>query len=547
MTFEDANSLGNDAEGFDHESHESHESTGLDCEAAGFDREAAGFDHGVAGFDREVVGFDREVGVEVVGFEGGVVGFGREAAAVGLEGGVAESGGGSVDSVTACVGAGLPDWQREWTRAARAVVDEDEIALLCQSAADIPSPTGAERELAEYLRDWMSAAGLDSRVQLIDDRQANLVVKVGSGRSGARLLLLAPLDTAFAPGPADAAWLGDPPRADFALPSERFGEKIVGLGAENPKGFATCALAAALAVHRGGIPMDGQLVVALVGGSMPVLCSRLSSRGNIGMHAGTQFLLDHGPHPDAAIVLKPGYSVVHEEVGFALFRVVVRGSVGYTGSRHKGHYSNAIVAAARAIGELERWFAEYTARNSAGQVAPQGAVTAIRAGSGAKPAFNPATCEFWVDLRVSPRTSLADVADQFDEVVGRLREDQPEVDIDVEMVAGQSGTATDEDSWVVRRLVRAWEDLEGRPHEHGKPGSGLSDGGVLRRYGIPTARIGMPPPRQPGPYRGFSMGVADLPGMRRLVDLLVGVVVDVTTRRRDELLDIAAHDLGAAT
>lgn len=436
-------------------------------------------------------------------------------------------------------GIGLPDWQREWTRAARAEVDEEELALLCQSSTDIPSPTGAERELAEYLRDWMAAAGLDSRVQLIDERQANLVVKVGSGRGGPRLLLLAPLDTAFAPGSADAAWLGETPRADFSLPSERFGEKIVGLGAENPKGFASCALAAALAVHRCGIPLDGQLVVALVGGSMPVLCSRISSRGNIGLHAGTQFLLDHGPHPDAAIVLKPGYSVVHEEVGFALFRVVVRGSVGYTGSRHKGHYSNAIVAAARAIGDLEQWFGDYTARNSSGQVAPQGAVTAIRAGSGAKPAFNPATCEFWVDLRVSPRTSLAQVADQFDDVIGRLREDQPGVDIEVELVAGQSGTATDEESWVVRRLVRAWEALEGKPHQEGKPGSGVSDGGVLRRHGIPTARIGLPPPSQPGPYSGFSMGVADLPSMRRLVDLLVGVAVDVTTRQRDELLDPA--------
>jgi succinyl-diaminopimelate desuccinylase len=350
-------------------------------------------------------------------------------------------------------------------------------------------------------------------------------------------MLLAPLDTAFAPGPQDAAWIGDAPRADFALPSERFGDRIVGLGAENPTGFATCALATALAVHRSGIPMDGQLVVGLVGGSMPVLHNDISSRANIGLHVGTQFLLDRHPHPDAAIVLKPGYSVVHEEVGFAIFRVVVRGSVGYTGSRHKGHYSNAIVAAAVAVTTLEAWFAEYTARNSAGQVAPQGAVTAIRGGSGDKPAFNPATCEFWVDLRVSPRTTVAEVTDQFDEVIGRLRRDLPDVDIEVELVAGQSGTATPPASWVVRRLVHAWEALEGRQHADGRPGSGMSDGGVLRRNGIPTARIGLPLSAQPGPFAGFSMGVADLASMRRLVDLLIGVVVDVTTRQRAELSD----------
>ncbi|HEX4705143.1 MAG TPA: peptidase dimerization domain-containing protein [Pseudonocardiaceae bacterium] len=439
----------------------------------------------------------------------------------------------------------VSDWQREWIGAARAEVDVDELALMCQSATDIPSPTGAERELAEHLREWMSSAGLDSRVQLIDERQANLITTVGAGRAGPRLMLHAPLDTAFAPGREDAAWTGmselasesskRSPRSDFAVPAERFGDKIVGLGAENPKGFATCALATALAVHRSGIPLDGQLVVGLVGGSMPVLRNEISSRGNIGMHVGTQFLLDRYPHPDAAIVLKPGYSVVHEEVGCAIFKVVVRGSTGYTGSRHKGDYRNAIVAAAALVTGLEEWFAEYTASNSAGQVAPQGAVTAIHAGSGAKPAFNPATCEFWVDLRVSPHTTVADVTDQFDEAVHRLR--QPGVDIEVELVAGQAGTMTSPDSWVVRRLVRAWEHLEGKPHTDGRPGSGMSDGGVLRRHGIPTARIGLPPPRQPGPFQGFSMGIADITSMRRLVDLLIGVVVDVTTRQRAELSD----------
>jgi succinyl-diaminopimelate desuccinylase len=429
----------------------------------------------------------------------------------------------------------VSDWQREWIGAARAEVDLDELALLCQSATDIPSPTGAERELAEHLRDWMSSAGLDSRVQLIDERQANLITTVGVGKAGPRLMLLAPLDTAFAPGPDDAAWIGQRPRADFAVPAERFGDKIVGLGAENPKGFATCALATALALHRSGIPLDGQLVVGLVGGSMPVLCNEISSRGNIGMHVGTQFLLDRFPHPDAAIVLKPGYSVVHEEVGFAIFRVTVRGSTGYTGSRHKGDYRNAIVAAAALVTGLEEWFAEYTARHSRGQVAPQGAVTAIRAGSGAKPAFNPATCEFWVDLRVSPHTTVADVTDEFESAVDGLR--RPDIDVDVELIAGQNGTTTSPASWVVRRLVRAWERLEGKPHTEGRPGSGMSDGGVLRRHGIPTARIGLPPPQHPGPFAGFSMGIADLNSMRRLVDLLIGVVVDVTTRQRAELSD----------
>ncbi|TCO59920.1 M20 family metallopeptidase [Actinocrispum wychmicini] len=429
------------------------------------------------------------------------------------------------------------DSRANWAKAARAAIDESELAELCMAATDIPSPTGAERELAETLGHWMRGAGLDSKVQLIDERQANLVTRVGTNGPGVQLLLLAPLDTAFIPGPEDAAWIGELPRPDFALPSCRDGDRIIGLGAENPKAFAVCALATALAVHRVGIPLAGELVVGLVGGSMPTLGSPLSSRRNIGLGVGTAFLLDHGVQPDAAIVLKPGYHVVHEEVGFAWFRVTVGGSVGYTGSRHKGEYRNAVVAAARVASALEDWFAEYTARNSSGQVAPQGAVTAIHGGDQSKPAFNPASCEFMVDLRVSPRTSLADVTAQLTEVITVLRASQPDVSIDLELLAGQPGTSTPSDSWVVRRLTSAWEDVEGRPHQSGLPGSGMSDGGVLRRSGVPTARIGLPPPVEPGPYQGFSMGVADPAGMSRLVDLLIRTVIDVTTRTRKELED----------
>jgi acetylornithine deacetylase/succinyl-diaminopimelate desuccinylase-like protein len=424
------------------------------------------------------------------------------------------------------------DQRRESIAMARASVSDEELAWLCQSASDIPAPTGAERERAEFLNDWMTSEGLTGHVQLIDERQANLIVTVGSGRGGFRLLLLAPLDTAFVPGGEDAEWLGPSPRADFRLPVLRSGDSLIGLGAENPGSFAACALAAALGVQRAGTDLPGELVVALTGGSMPALSSELSTRRNIGLGAGTQFLLDHGPPPDAAIVLKPGYSVVYEEAGFAFFRVLVTGQAGYTGSRHKGTYLNPIVAAATVVTALEEWFGRYAAANTSGQVAPQGAVTAINGGNGAKPAFSPAGCELWVDLRISPRTSLPEVTGQLEDVIAGLRYQLPGFVIDVELAAWRPGSASPPDSLVVRRLVWAWEETEGRPHVPGKPGSGMSDGGVLRRYGIPTARIGLPPPRRTAGYEGFSMGVADVASMRRLTDVLLAAVIDLTGRGR---------------
>jgi succinyl-diaminopimelate desuccinylase len=417
-----------------------------------------------------------------------------------------------------------------------AEIDDERLAELCLEMTAIPSPTGEELELATYLARRLRSAGLEGTVQPVDGRQANAIGRLRGSGDGPELLVYAPIDTAFAGVAAeDGPWLGECPRADFSLPPRREGTKVIGLGAENPKGFATCAVAAAEAVARAGVPLRGDLVVALASGSMPIGGRPVSDRRNLGFGSGITHLLEHGTTPDFAIVLKPGYSVVHEEVGLAWFRLTVRASVGYTGARHKGPYRNAIVDAATVVGMLEPWFAEYTRANASGQVAPQGAVNAIAGGHPDRAAFNPATCEIFVDLRVSPRTSLRGVAGQLERALDRMRAADPGLDVTAELTAGLPGTHTEPESWIVRSLIRAWEDREQREHKPASGGSGATDGTILRGHGIPTARIGLPPPETPSPYPGFSMGVVDTGSMRRLTEVLVRAIVDTTTRNSAEV------------
>jgi acetylornithine deacetylase/succinyl-diaminopimelate desuccinylase-like protein len=246
-------------------------------------------------------------------------------------------------------------------------------------------------------------------------------------------------------------------------------------------------------------------------------------------------LLAEEPRPDFAIVLKPGYSVVHEEVGYAWFRVTVRGAINYTGIRHKGPYRNPIVMAARVIEHLEKWLPEFAASNTAGLVAPQGSINAIRAGSEDRLAFTPASAEVDIDLRVAPDSSPDEAESQLRNALEGLRETEPDLEYEITRLAEQPGTRTDPNSWIVRALVAAWEDLEGKTHEPVGKGSGATDGAILRSRGIPTARIGLPMPATPSPYQGFSMGVADEESMLRLATLLVHTLIDAGSRSRTEV------------
>src|SRR6185369_4114081 len=114
--------------------------------------------------------------------------------------------------------------------------------------------------------------------------------------------------------------------------------------------------------------------------------------------------------------------------------------------------------------ELEAWFADYAAANTSGLVAPQGSINAISAGSADRLAFVPATAQIDLDLRLGPRTSADEAEAQLRDELDRIRVAHPDVDLDLERVLDLPGTATDPESWIVRSLVAAWEDREGREH-----------------------------------------------------------------------------------
>lgn len=419
---------------------------------------------------------------------------------------------------------------------ARASLDDGRLADLAFDMTAIPSPTGEERPLAEFIAGHLAGAGLESEVQVVGGSQANAVGRLRGSGGGPSLLIYAPLDTAFSGGrEEDRPWIGDEPRPDFALPPRREGSKVVGLGAENPKGYAAAGIAALEAVASSEAELLGDVTMALASGSMPVGHRPSVERALAGLGSGITFFLDHEPPADFAIVLKPGYAAGHEEVGLAWYRLRVRGAISYTGIRHKGPYRNPIVAASRVVGALESWFASYSAAHTDGLVAPQGAVNAIQAGSPERASFGPATCEIDFDVRINPRSSPDDVDAEVRAAVAAIAAGETDFSLELERIVALAGAVTSPDSWIVRSLVRAWEAREGKDHTPLARASGATDAPLIRARGIETARMGLPPAASPSPYPGFSMGVVDVASIRGLAELLIEVIVDTASRSRREV------------
>jgi acetylornithine deacetylase/succinyl-diaminopimelate desuccinylase-like protein len=326
-------------------------------------------------------------------------------------------------------------------------------------------------------------------------------------------------------------------RRDMLAAAVADGDFVYGLGAANPKCMVATLLEIATALSEARVPIRGDLIAAFAGGGMPV---NVAARRNWGMSSGLYHLLSRGVAPDFAIIMKPVWRVFAEEPGMCWFKVTVRGTLGYAGTpRGTPGFQSSIVPAARIIEEIEAWIAQYTARNSSAAIAAEGHIAALRAGWPERPAFPSAATEIYLDLRCNPRTTPAEVRAQFAEALGAIAVRHPEVGVEWEMIGAVAGGATDPENWIIQSCRRGWERVAGRPHGDPPPLGGQTDGALIRRMGIPCARIGFPsPPRNcPPEYRqGLGgMGVACVPDLVKTARAIMYAVIDTLTRSRAEL------------
>ncbi|MGH7906108.1 MAG: acetylornithine deacetylase, partial [Candidatus Binataceae bacterium] len=276
---------------------------------------------------------------------------------------------------------------------------------------------------------------------------------------------------------------------------------------------------------------------AFAGGGMSVSSPR---RGHYGLGDGVYHLISRGVAPDFAIIMKPIWAVYSEEPGVCWFKVSVRGTMAYAGSPRTVHGDrSSIIPASMLIPEIDEWIKEYTARNAAGTMSPEGKITAIHAGWTDRFAYAPATTEIYVDIRCTPGMPLGEVSAQFASGIGEIGRRHPEIEFDWEMIGALPGGATDPANWIVQSCRRGWERIEGRPHGEPPRMGGRTDGSLIRKLGIPAARIGFPWPAEgtPEEYRqGMGgMGVAYIPDLVKCAGAILYAAIDTLTRSREEL------------
>jgi succinyl-diaminopimelate desuccinylase len=396
---------------------------------------------------------------------------------------------------------------------------------------DIASPTGGERPLATWIADTLAANGMDAGVQPVDAFQASAAATVPGG-DGPSLMLYAPIDT-FTTGDAslDVPAASQTWREDLAAHAVVDGDVVEGLGAGNPKGHAAVVMAVLQAFRASGVVPPGDVVGAFGAGGMPSFAvSGVGDpeRVNTGHGVGAALLLERGFTTDYAVIAKPGWHVLHEEVGLVWIDVLVSGLHTYAGSRHRLPYSNAVATAGRVAIALEEWLEGYAVRHEHGTMQPHGIVSSVHGGFDRLAASTPAQVRLRLDLRLTTQQTPARVVREVRDEMRRWS-DELGVELQVRQVAAIPATHTPPDSPVVRAAVAAFESVAGHPHQVTMGNSGATDANILRMRGVPTARTGMPKVAATPDGREIDftrgMNLVDVRAMRQLAEVLVRTVM----------------------
>jgi acetylornithine deacetylase/succinyl-diaminopimelate desuccinylase-like protein len=376
-------------------------------------------------------------------------------------------------------------------------ITRQECAELTKQLCDIPSPTGAEREIGEFILDWYSRHGIKPVRQEIDQNRINAVGFLeGSGR-GTSLQINGHMDTSYTGTEEDRLFCAELEPQSELRGAIRDG-KVFGLGASNMKSGLAAFMIAGKALKQSGVQLKGDCILAAVAGEIsrtPV--GPYQSGAYRGEGTGTRHLLTHGVHSDYAICAdRSGHSIVWAQSGVVQIRISTFGNPhaawGVTREQEPPEENNAVLRMMKIIQAVDEWAADFEKRcvyqSAIGPIIPKVNIGAIQGGAPFRPNYFPGICSLYVDVRTPPELRPVQVQRELKEVLTRTG-----IKFGMETYATLMGYEAKGVEPIVNVLKEAYQAVAGKqpPAANTFRASIWTDTNIYNEMGIPTLKFGL--------------------------------------------------------
>ncbi|MFQ5795316.1 MAG: M20 family metallopeptidase [Candidatus Bipolaricaulia bacterium] len=364
----------------------------------------------------------------------------------------------------------------------RAKIHDDELIDLVSDLIRIPSHAqiaDQEKQVGQFLVEWCQNQKIDVERQEVGEGRFNVIAMVPGhapqkSKRRLRLMFNGHLDTV----PPSAQMQIDPYGATLTQ------GRIYGRGAVDMKGGLGAMAYALKLVQESGVHLNGDLMLAAVVGE------------ETGGH-GTHRLVAQGPQADLAIVGEPtDLQILVAHKGVERFSVIVKGLAAHGSSPERG--VNAISQAAKLITAID----EQLIPKLREQHHPMLGYPTLNIGTicgGTSRNTVPDRCVFQVGKRWLPGDSVEKIYRDFQDLVDRLKEMDPSLEVEIEREAYLTEIPHPPfeipiDHPLVQTLRRSILEVTGRePAYQGMPF--CTDASILSSGGVPTVVLG------PGSYQ----------------------------------------------
>ena len=377
-----------------------------------------------------------------------------------------------------------------------AQINRDELAQLGADLTSIPSPTGQEKAVAEFILNWFSANGLKAVRQDVEVDRPNAVGIVKGDGGGLSLSFNGHTDTSFTGTSEDLRMVANI-EPDSELKGRIVGNKVQGLGISNMKGGVAAFMMAGKALKNSGVKLKGDVILAAVVGEISrTVIGPWQTKEYRGEGTGTRHLLAHGMHSDYAVCCDGSdLNIVWAQTGVVQVKITTfakaEASWGTKRAEFPMEKMNAIVKMTKIIAAIEQWAEEfeekYIYHAATGPLWPKVNIGGIEGGAPYRPNYFPGVCSIYVDVRMPPQVRPITIKHEMEQVLNKLG-----VDYDMDVYRSALGHEGKNVEPLVQSAEEVYRHLFNEKIKSETPdrASIWTDTNIYNELGIPAIKIG---------------------------------------------------------
>jgi acetylornithine deacetylase len=401
-----------------------------------------------------------------------------------------------------------------------AEVREEEIVAMSCDVTNIPSPTGEELQMAQYMQGALQQLGLNVTWQEVEEGRANVVGRWTGAGGGKNLMFNGHMDTSNTGREEFLTGLGYKPHA---VVKDGF---IYGLGIYNMKGALVCYTHAVKALQRAGVKLKGDVIIAAVAGEIEkTQWGDFKGRDYRGYGYGTHYLVNHGVLPDMCILGEPtDMKVVLEHFGSMWVRISCTGIYVHTAFCEGREEMNSIRRMYELMDTIMKWIAAWEKNASHGGKKALVNLGAIRGGHAWRASRTPEKTDLFLDVRVPPTIPMNDARRNIQQMFSELERKHPDWGLEFETYVSVPGARISGEHEMIQAIDANHQRVMGKPPERDVV-VWCSDASVLSRYGIETVNYG--PSSGPRDHMGEKVAIKTLMDITKIYALVAAELCGV--------------------